>query len=84
MQPYRYLAEPQCTKKGKVTVALGFRRAGMSDGDARAASGTTGPAITRAVESYEKGRGKDPAKWIDKALSMDDTCELYGACASLL
>lgn len=84
-KPYRYLAYPKLTKKGKNLMAVALHCQGKDTATIRSVTGATGPSIEKAVTSYVKGTGStDFSKFIDQSLSTDDTCELCGACATLL
>jgi 3-methyladenine DNA glycosylase Mpg len=78
-QPYRFLTEPARIKKGRLNLVVGMHRRGLSAKAIAQKTGSTPAQVSRYIEQYEAGKGRDPKDY-SKDLSTDETCQLFGAC----
>ncbi|MEZ4450260.1 MAG: hypothetical protein R3B09_12355 [Nannocystaceae bacterium] len=79
-RPYRFLNEPRRISKGRPYLIVGLHRSGRSPAEIAAITGISGSTITRTIEGYEAGRGRDPEGY-RKELNARELCELLGALA---
>ncbi|KAH3756716.1 hypothetical protein Pelo_11485 [Pelomyxa schiedti] len=83
MRPYRYVAYPGLTKKGKHHMAMWLLQQGTPQASIRQTLCSTSATITKWVQSYESGKSKEPSAFIGGDLSQaEKVCELYGACSN--
>jgi hypothetical protein len=79
MRPYRYLADPRRTAKGKVHMVLALHAGGVPPDKIHKQTGCPKAAVGRYIADFEAGRQQpDFGPYYGKDLSPKDLCQLHG------
>jgi hypothetical protein len=79
MRPYRYLTEPQRTKKGKIHMVLALHACGDSLDDIQRLTNCPRRSVERYIADFETGRKEaDFAPYFGRDLGPAELCKLYG------
>ena len=83
MRPYRYVADPRRTAKGKVHMVLALYARGVPAEEITRQTGCPRAAVGRYITAYEEGRREaDFGAHVGRDLSPADVCRLHGAWAA--
>ena len=79
IKPYRYLTEPNRTKKGRAYLILALHAQGKSTDEIRELTGSTRSTIQRYVDDFEMGRRQDSFDpYYGVELKANLLCQLHG------